>query len=62
VAVTKSRGITKMEEFISDGKQIVVGAVPNTDTGHAAMLLKEVLSANVKLVSGFKGRWRFTWR
>ena len=55
MAVTKKPGITKMEEFISGGKQIVVGAVPNTGIGHAAMLLKEVLGANVKLVSGFKG-------
>ena len=55
MAVTKKPGITKMEEFISGGKEIVVGAVPNTGIGHAAMLLKEVLGANVKLVSGFKG-------
>jgi tripartite-type tricarboxylate transporter receptor subunit TctC len=55
MAVTKKPGITKMEEFIAGGKQIVVGAVPNTGIGHAAMLLKEVLGANVKLVSGFKG-------
>jgi hypothetical protein len=55
MALTEKPGITRMEEFISGGKQIVVGAVPHTGIGHAAMLLKEVLGANVKLVSGFKG-------
>jgi hypothetical protein len=47
--------MTKMEDFVSGGKQNVVGAVPNTGIGHVALLLKEVLGANVKLVNGFKG-------
>jgi hypothetical protein len=35
MAVTNKPGITKREEFIAGGKQIVVGAVPNTGIGHA---------------------------
>ena len=53
--VTKQSGITKMEDFLTGGKELVVGAVPNTSIQHAAMLLKEVLGAKVKIVSGFKG-------
>jgi tripartite-type tricarboxylate transporter receptor subunit TctC len=55
MVVTKKSGITKMEDFLTGGKEVVVGAVPNTSIQHAAMMLKEVLGAKVKLVSGFKG-------
>lgn len=55
MVVTKQSGITKMEDFLTGGKQVTIGAVPNTGIQHASMLLKEVLGANVKLVVGFKG-------
>jgi tripartite-type tricarboxylate transporter receptor subunit TctC len=55
MVVTKKSGITKMEDFLTGGKEVVVGAVPNTSIQHAATMLKEVLNAKVKLVSGFKG-------
>lgn len=55
MVVTKKPGITKMEDFISGGKQVVIGAVPNTGIQHAAMLMREVFGANVKVVNGFKG-------
>ncbi len=55
MVVTKKSGITKMEDFLSGAKQVTIGAVPNTGIQHASMLLKEVLGANVKLVTGFKG-------
>ena len=55
MVVTKKPGIGKMEDFISGGKQVVIGAVPNTGIQHAAMLMREVFGANVKVVNGFKG-------
>jgi tripartite-type tricarboxylate transporter receptor subunit TctC len=55
MVVTKKSGITKMEDFLTGGKQITIGAVPNTGIQHASMLLREVLGANIKLVTGFKG-------
>ena len=55
MVVTKKPGIGKMEDFISAGKQLVIGAVPNTGIQHAAMLMREVFGANVKVVNGFKG-------
>jgi tripartite-type tricarboxylate transporter receptor subunit TctC len=55
MVVTKKPGINKMEDFISGGKQVVIGAVPNTGIQHAAMLMREVFGANVKVVNGFKG-------
>lgn len=55
MVVTKKPGIAKMEDFISGGKQVVIGAVPNTGIQHAAMLMREVFGANVKVVNGFKG-------
>jgi len=55
MVVTKKPAIGKMEDFISGGKQVVIGAVPNTGIQHAAMLMREVFGANVKVVNGFKG-------
>src|SRR4026207_1279199 len=55
MVVTKKPGIGKMEDFGAGGKQVVIGAVPNTGIQHAAMLMREVFGANVKVVNGFKG-------
>ena len=55
MVVTKKPAIGKMEDFISGAKQVVIGAVPNTGIQHAAMLMREVFGANVKVVNGFKG-------
>ena len=55
MVVTRKPGIAKMEDFISGGKQVVIGAVPNTGIQHAAALMREVFGANVKVVNGFKG-------
>ncbi len=55
MVVTKKSGIAKMEDFMSGGKEVVVGAVPNTSIQHSATFLRDVLGAKVKLVTGFKG-------
>ena len=54
MVVTKKSGITKMEDFMSGAKQVVIGAVPNTGIQHSATM-REVLGGKVKLVTGFKG-------
>ena len=55
MVVTKKSGISRMEDFMSGAKEVVVGAVPNTSIQHSATFLKEVLGGKVKLVTGFKG-------
>ena len=55
MVVTKKSGITKMEDFMSGAKEVIVGAVPNTSIQHSATFLRDVLGAKVKLVTGFKG-------
>ena len=55
MVVTKKSGITKMEDFMTGAKEVVVGAVPNTSIQHSATFLRDVLGAKVKLVTGFKG-------
>jgi len=55
MVVTKKSGITRMEDFMSGAKEVIVGAVPNTSIQHSALFLKEVLGARVKVVVGFKG-------
>jgi tripartite-type tricarboxylate transporter receptor subunit TctC len=55
MVVTKKSGITKMEDFLTGEKEVVVGAVPNTSIQHAATFLRDVLGGRVKLVTGFKG-------
>ena len=44
-----------MEDLVSGGKQNVVGAVPNTGIGYAALRLKRGARRQRKLLNGFKG-------
>ena len=55
MVVTKKSGITKMEDFMTGAKEVIVGAVPNTSIQHSATFLRDVLGAKLKLVTGFKG-------
>ena len=55
MVVTKKSGITKMEDFMTGVKEVIVGAVPNTSIQHSATFLRDVLGGKVKLVAGFKG-------
>ena len=49
-------GITKFEQLLSaNQKQITIGGVPNNTIEHAAVIMRDVLTANVKVVSGYKG-------
>lgn len=54
--VARHAGIMKFSELIGPrAKQAVVGAIPNSTLEHAPALLREALSANIKIVSGYKG-------
>jgi tripartite-type tricarboxylate transporter receptor subunit TctC len=53
---TKRTGITKFDDLRGEkGKQLNVGAIPGSTVEHAPILVREVLNANLKIVSGYKG-------
>jgi len=52
----KRAGITKFDDLRGEkGKQLNVGAIPGSTVEHAPILVREVLNANLKIVSGYKG-------
>jgi tripartite-type tricarboxylate transporter receptor subunit TctC len=54
--VARRSGITRFSEVVgANGKQVVLGAIPNSTLEHAPILLREALDANLKVVSGYKG-------
>ena len=54
--VTKKPGVTRFEELLGPkGKQISIGAIPGSTVEHAPILARDVLGANLKVVSGYKG-------
>ncbi|HEX2228944.1 MAG TPA: tripartite tricarboxylate transporter substrate-binding protein [Candidatus Binatia bacterium] len=54
--VTKKAGITKFDELIGPkSKQVSMGAIPGSTVEHAPILARDVLGANLKVVSGYKG-------
>ncbi len=56
VVVTRKPGVTKLDEVIGPkGKQVIFGAIPGSTVEHGAVLMRDVLGANLKVVSGYKG-------
>jgi tripartite-type tricarboxylate transporter receptor subunit TctC len=54
--VTRKPGVTKLDEVMGPkSKQISVGAIPGSTVEHAPVLFRDVLGANFKIVSGYKG-------
>ena len=54
--VTKKSGVTKFDDLIgSKSKQVSIGAIPGSSVEHAPILARDVLGANLKVVSGYKG-------
>jgi tripartite-type tricarboxylate transporter receptor subunit TctC len=54
--VTRKPGVTKFEEVVGPkGKQVVVGAIPGSTVEHAPLMVRDVLGANIKMVTGYKG-------
>jgi tripartite-type tricarboxylate transporter receptor subunit TctC len=54
--VTKKPGINKFDELIGPkSKQVSMGAIPGSTVEHAPILARDILGANLKVVSGYKG-------
>jgi tripartite-type tricarboxylate transporter receptor subunit TctC len=53
---TKKPGISKFDDLVGPkSKQMSVGAIPGSTVEHAPILARDVLGANLKVVSGYKG-------
>jgi tripartite-type tricarboxylate transporter receptor subunit TctC len=53
---TRRPGVTRFDEIIgAKGKQMTIGAIPGSTVEHAPILVRDVLGANLKVVSGYKG-------
>jgi tripartite-type tricarboxylate transporter receptor subunit TctC len=56
MVVTRKPGVTKFDEVIGPkGKQVIFGAIPGSTVEHGAILLRDALGANLRVVSGYKG-------
>src|SRR5918992_3359947 len=56
IVVTRKPGVTKLDELIGPkGKQVAFGAIPGSTVEHGAILMRDVVGANLKVVSGYKG-------
>lgn len=56
MVVTRKPGVTKFEEVVGPkAKQLIFGAIPGSTVEHGAILARDVLGANLKVVSGYKG-------
>jgi tripartite-type tricarboxylate transporter receptor subunit TctC len=53
---TRKPGVARFDEIIGPkGKSLTVGAIPGSTVEHAPVLVRDVLGANLKVVSGYKG-------
>jgi tripartite-type tricarboxylate transporter receptor subunit TctC len=54
--VTRKPGVMKFDELLgAKSKQIVVGGIPGSTVEQGPILLRDLLGANLKVVSGYKG-------
>lgn len=54
--VVKKTGVTRFDDVIGPkSKQVSIGAIPGSTVEHAPILVRDVLGANLKVVSGYKG-------
>jgi tripartite-type tricarboxylate transporter receptor subunit TctC len=54
--MTRKSGVTKFDELLSTkSKQFAVGGIPGSTVEQGPMLLRDLLGANLKVVSGYKG-------
>jgi tripartite-type tricarboxylate transporter receptor subunit TctC len=53
---TRKSGVTKLDELLgAKSKQITVGGIPGSTVEQGPMLMRDLLGANIKVVSGYKG-------
>lgn len=56
MVVARKAGVTRFDDIIgAKGKQLTIGAVPGSTVEHAPILVRDVVGANLKVVSGYKG-------
>lgn len=54
--VSRRSGVTRLEELLgAKPRQATIGGIPNTTIEHAPLLMRDVIGANIKVVSGYKG-------
>jgi tripartite-type tricarboxylate transporter receptor subunit TctC len=54
--INRRSGITKLEELLgAKPRQATFGGIPNNTIEHAPLLMRDVVGANIKVVSGYKG-------
>ena len=54
--LTRKPGVTKFDELLgAKSKQAVVGGIPGSTVEQGPILLRDLLGANLKIVSGYKG-------
>ena len=57
--VTHKPGVTRFDELVgAKSKQVVVGGIPGSTVEQGPILLRDLLGANLKVVSGYKGTAR----
>ena len=53
---TRKSGVTKLDELLgAKAKQITVGGIPGSTVEQGPLLMRDILGANIKVVSGYKG-------
>jgi len=53
---TRKSGVTKLDEILGPkSKQITVGGIPGSTVEQGPLLMRDLLGANIKVVSGYKG-------
>jgi len=53
---TKKSGITRFDDLMgAKSKQLTIGGIPGSTVEQGPMLLRDLLGANIKVVSGYKG-------
>jgi len=54
--LTRKPGVTKFDELLgAKGKQVTLGGIPGSTVEQGPILLRDLLGANIKVVSGYKG-------
>jgi tripartite-type tricarboxylate transporter receptor subunit TctC len=54
--VHSNTGIKKFEDLLAPGgKEVAFGAIPGSSVEHAPVLLRDVMKANIKVVTGYPG-------
>jgi tripartite-type tricarboxylate transporter receptor subunit TctC len=54
--VTRKSGVTKLDELLGPkSRQVTVGGIPGSTVEQGPLLMRDLLGANLKVVSGYKG-------